>query len=44
MKVDPLSQPNVYQEIRQANREKITLNEEEQCEMEMGPNRCAVHE
>lgn len=35
MKVDFLSQPSVYQEICQANREKNTLNEEEQCEMEI---------
>jgi len=35
-------QPNAYQEIRQTNMGKITPNEEEQREMEIGPNRCAV--
>ncbi|MDN4094591.1 MULTISPECIES: MBL fold metallo-hydrolase [Bacillales] len=37
-------QPNAYQEIRQTNMGKITPNEEEQREMEIGPNRCAVHD
>lgn len=37
-------QPNAYQEIRQTNMGKINPNEEEQREMEIGPNRCAVHE
>ncbi|REE91514.1 glyoxylase-like metal-dependent hydrolase (beta-lactamase superfamily II) [Paenibacillus taihuensis] len=37
-------QPNSYQEIRQTNMGKITPNEEEQREMEIGPNRCAVHD
>lgn len=37
-------QPNAYQEIRQTNMGKIYPNEEEQREMEIGPNRCAVHE
>ncbi|KAA6450291.1 MBL fold metallo-hydrolase [Bacillus cereus] len=37
-------QPNAYQDIRQVNMGKITPNEEQQREMEMGPNRCAVHE
>ena len=37
-------QPNAYQEIRQMNMGKINPNEEEQREMEIGPNRCAVHE
>ncbi|MGP0576754.1 MBL fold metallo-hydrolase [Paenibacillus peoriae] len=36
-------QPNAYQEIRQTNMGKLTPNEEEQREMEIGPNRCAVH-
>ena len=35
-------QPNAYQEIRQVNMGKITPNDEEQTEMEIGPNRCAV--
>ena len=35
-------QPNSYQEIRETNMGKITPNEEEQREMEIGPNRCAV--
>ncbi|MBM7569029.1 glyoxylase-like metal-dependent hydrolase (beta-lactamase superfamily II) [Paenibacillus sacheonensis] len=37
-------QPHSYQEIRKANRGEITPNKEEQREMEMGPNRCAVHD
>ncbi|MGG2067062.1 MBL fold metallo-hydrolase [Bacillus sp. S14(2024)] len=37
-------QPNAYQEIRQTNMGKINPNEEKQREMEIGPNRCAVHE
>lgn len=37
-------QPNAYKEIRQTNMGKITPNEEEQREMEIGPNRCAVHD
>lgn len=37
-------QPHAYQEIRQANMGKIAPNEEEQREMEIGPNRCAVHD
>ncbi|RUS45159.1 MBL fold metallo-hydrolase [Cohnella sp. AR92] len=37
-------QPNAYQEIRQTNMGKISPNEEEQREMEIGPNRCAVHD
>lgn len=36
-------QPNSYQEIRQTNMGKITPSEDEQREMEIGPNRCAVH-
>lgn len=36
-------QPNAYQEIRQTNMGKISPSEEEQREMEIGPNRCAVH-
>ncbi|MBO1003981.1 MBL fold metallo-hydrolase [Pseudogracilibacillus auburnensis] len=35
-------QPNAYQEIRQTNMGKIKPSEEEQREMEIGPNRCAV--
>jgi glyoxylase-like metal-dependent hydrolase (beta-lactamase superfamily II)/rhodanese-related sulfurtransferase len=35
-------QPNAYQEIRQVNIGKITPSGEEQTEMEIGPNRCAV--
>ncbi|MEY2193201.1 MBL fold metallo-hydrolase [Neobacillus sp. BF23-41] len=37
-------QPNSYQEIRQTNMGKITPDAEMQREMEIGPNRCAVHE
>ncbi|MVO99908.1 MBL fold metallo-hydrolase [Paenibacillus lutrae] len=37
-------QPNAYQEIRQTNMGRITPGEEEQREMEIGPNRCAVHD
>lgn len=36
--------PNAYQEIRQVNMGKLTPNIDEQREMEIGPNRCAVHE
>ncbi len=36
-------QPNAYHEIRQINMGKISPSEEEQREMEIGPNRCAVH-
>lgn len=36
-------QPNSYQEIRETNMGKITPNEDDQREMEIGPNRCAVH-
>lgn len=35
-------QPNAYQEIRQTNRGKLKPGENEQREMEIGPNRCAV--
>ncbi|MFG6147043.1 MBL fold metallo-hydrolase [Halobacillus sp. B23F22_1] len=35
-------QPNAYQEIRETNMGKIYPDEEEQREMEIGPNRCAV--
>ncbi|WP_342599916.1 MBL fold metallo-hydrolase [Psychrobacillus sp. FSL H8-0483] len=35
-------QPNAYQEIRQVNMGKVTPTAEEQTEMEIGPNRCAV--
>ncbi|MCY7778466.1 MBL fold metallo-hydrolase [Bacillus haynesii] len=36
-------QPNAYQEIRQTNMGKITPDADRQSEMEIGPNRCAVH-
>ena len=35
-------QPNAYQQIRQVNMGKINPDQEEQTEMEIGPNRCAV--
>ncbi|MGM7703571.1 MBL fold metallo-hydrolase [Pseudalkalibacillus sp. Hm43] len=35
-------QPNAYQEIRETNMGKINPEDEEQREMEIGPNRCAV--
>ena len=35
-------QPNAYQEIRIVNMGKVTPSDEEQTEMEIGPNRCAV--
>ncbi|RFU69261.1 MBL fold metallo-hydrolase [Peribacillus saganii] len=35
-------QPNAYQEIRETNMGKITPDEEQRREMEIGPNRCAV--
>lgn len=35
-------QPNAYQEIRQKNMGKTNPDEEQQREMEIGPNRCAV--
>ncbi|KIL49248.1 MBL fold metallo-hydrolase [Jeotgalibacillus soli] len=35
-------QPNAYQEIREMNMGKINPDEEQQREMEIGPNRCAV--
>lgn len=37
-------QPNAYEEIRQTNMGKIHPSVEEEQEMEIGPNRCAVHE
>ncbi|PFI18528.1 MBL fold metallo-hydrolase [Bacillus cereus] len=37
-------QPNAYQEIRQTNMGKIHPSVEEEREMEIGPNRCAVHD
>lgn len=37
-------QPNAYQEIRQTNMGRIQPTDEEQREMEIGPNRCAVHD
>jgi glyoxylase-like metal-dependent hydrolase (beta-lactamase superfamily II) len=36
-------QPNAYQEIRQTNMGKISPEANEQSEMEIGPNRCAIH-
>lgn len=36
-------QPHAYQEIRQMNMGKLQADEEKQREMEIGPNRCAVH-
>ena len=36
-------QPNAYQEIRQTNMGQLNPNEDEEREMEIGPNRCAVH-
>jgi len=38
------SQPNAYREIRRANMGRIVPNEAEQSEMEIGPNRCAIHD
>lgn len=35
-------QPNSYQEIRYVNMGRVTPSNEEQTEMEIGPNRCAV--
>lgn len=35
-------QPNAFKQIRQVNMGKITPNEDEQTEMEIGPNRCAI--
>ncbi len=35
-------QPNAYQQIRKVNMGKIAPDQEEQIEMEIGPNRCAV--
>jgi glyoxylase-like metal-dependent hydrolase (beta-lactamase superfamily II) len=35
-------QPNAYQEIRQTNMGKMKPSDEEQREMEIGPNRCAI--
>ncbi|MGE7883869.1 MBL fold metallo-hydrolase [Bacillus sp. NPDC094077] len=37
-------QPNAYQEIRQTNMGQLNPSQEEEREMEIGPNRCAVHE
>jgi hypothetical protein len=36
--------PNAYQQIRHTNRGKLEPSDEEQRDMEMGPNRCAVHD
>jgi glyoxylase-like metal-dependent hydrolase (beta-lactamase superfamily II) len=36
-------QPNAYQEIRQINMGKIQPSAVEQRDMEIGPNRCAIH-
>jgi glyoxylase-like metal-dependent hydrolase (beta-lactamase superfamily II) len=35
-------QPNAYQQIRQVNMGKLTPDNDDQTEMEIGPNRCAV--
>lgn len=35
-------QPNAYEQIRQVNMGKITPDNDQQTEMEIGPNRCAV--
>jgi glyoxylase-like metal-dependent hydrolase (beta-lactamase superfamily II) len=35
-------QPNAYEQIRQVNMGKINPDNDEQTEMEIGPNRCAV--
>ena len=35
-------QPNAYEQIRQVNMGKIIPEQDEQTEMEIGPNRCAV--
>ncbi|MGR3764430.1 MBL fold metallo-hydrolase [Rossellomorea sp. NS-SX7] len=35
-------QPNAYQEIRETNMGKIAPDDEQQREMEIGPNRCAI--
>ncbi|MFS0656897.1 MBL fold metallo-hydrolase [Bacillus sp. 179-C3.3 HS] len=36
------AQPNAYQDIRQTNMGKLNPDEEQQREMEIGPNRCAI--
>jgi glyoxylase-like metal-dependent hydrolase (beta-lactamase superfamily II) len=36
--------PNSYQEIRQTNMGRVVPTIEEQREMEIGPNRCAIHD
>lgn len=35
-------QPNAYEQIRHVNMGKLTPNDDEQTDMEIGPNRCAV--
>ncbi|TRM12124.1 MBL fold metallo-hydrolase [Lentibacillus cibarius] len=37
-------QPNEYENIRKTNMGKMNPEDEEQREMEIGPNRCAVHD
>ncbi|MDQ0115447.1 MBL fold metallo-hydrolase [Paenibacillus harenae] len=37
-------QPNDYERIRQVNMGKETLTQDEQRDMEIGPNRCAIHD
>lgn len=37
-------QPNAYREIREANMGIIRPDENEQRDMEIGPNRCAIHD
>ncbi|MFE7063227.1 MBL fold metallo-hydrolase [Sutcliffiella sp. NPDC057660] len=36
-------QPNAYQQIREMNMGKINPSDDEKRDMEIGPNRCAVH-
>ncbi|QJD87654.1 MBL fold metallo-hydrolase [Cohnella herbarum] len=38
------AQPNAYQEIRKTNMGIIQPDDEEKREMEIGPNRCAIHD
>ncbi|WP_236343362.1 MBL fold metallo-hydrolase [Paenibacillus plantiphilus] len=37
-------QPHAYQEIRETNMGKLQPSESEQGDMEIGPNRCAIHD
>lgn len=36
--------PNAYQQIRQTNMGRLTPTDDEQRDMEIGPNRCAIHD